>query len=151
MKLKNLFLIFLFLALISCNSDGDSCTDQKVNTTSLESEYDCTNTKYDLDLEITDDFIVIKEQTDYNSRLTGNCNPRIDFSTFDLIIGKQQLTSGNGSIDYQLTENCHTGNYVLNVTFNQNIATVAPNLTYHRLIPKLPEGKEITVTTEIKY
>src|SRR5690606_38237370 len=102
-------------------------------------------------LEISDDFIVIKEQTDFNSRVTGNCNPDIDFSTFDLIIGKQQLTSGNESIDYQLTENCNTGNYVLEVTFNQNIATVAPNLTYHRLIPKLPEGKEITVTTEIKY
>lgn len=76
----------------------------KIDTTSLEIEYDCTNTKYDLDLEITDDFIVTKEQTDYNSRVTGNCNPDIDFSTFDLIIGKQQLTTGNDSVDYQLTE-----------------------------------------------
>lgn len=149
MKFKIFFLPVLFLAITSCSNNDDNCKDKIINTTSLESEYQCTNTKNDLDVELTEDFIVIRDQTDFNSRVAGNCNPDIDFSIFDLVIGKKKLTTGNDSIEYELTENCEAGKYVLNVTFNQNESTVAPNLTYHRLIPKMAQGKELTVVTDI--
>lgn len=125
--------------------------ENPINTTSLEREYGCTNTKNSLEVELTDDFTVIRNQADFTNQVTGNCIPDIDFTNYDLIIGKKGLTSGNSSIDYQFTDDCRTGEYVLKVIFSQNIATVAPNITYHRLIPKLPEAKEIKVLTEVKY
>lgn len=149
MKYKIIFLPLLFLALSSCSNEDDNCSDRVINTTSLESKYNCTNTKYDLNLELVDDYIIIRDQANFNSLVTGNCNPVIDFSTFNMVIGKKELTTGNDSIEYNLTENCETGNLVLEVTFNQNESTEAPNLTYHRLIPKLTQGKELTVVTEI--
>lgn len=103
-----------------------------------------------MDLELSDDYIIIRDQSSFISRVEGNCKPDIDFSTFDLVIGKKQLTTGNESIEYQLTENCHTGNPVLEVTFKLNETTVAPNLTFHRLIPKMAQGKELVVITGIE-
>ncbi len=149
MKFKIYFLPLMLIALISCSNEDDNCSDRTINTTSLEMEYDCTNTKDDLDLDLSDDYIIIKDQASFNSSVTGNCNPNIDFSTFDLVIGKKQLTTGNDSIEYELTENCKTGNLLLEVTFKQNETTEAPNLTYHRLIPKVVQGKVLTVATEI--
>ena len=102
-------------------------------------------------MNLSDDFIIIGNQTDFDRLVTGDCHPEIDFFTYDLIIGKKQQSSGNDSIDYQLKKNCETGNYVLKVTFNQNIAAVAPNLTYHTLAHKLAHGKEITVKTESSF
>jgi hypothetical protein len=61
------------------------------------------------------------------------------------------LTSGNTSIEYELRDDCKEAVKVLKVTFNQNIATVAPNLTYHALIPKLGDDETIRVDIEIKY
>jgi hypothetical protein len=149
MKYQTLLLSLLFLVLSSCSSEGD-CTDKTISTTSLESEYNCTNTKNDLDLELSDDYIIIRDQSSFNNRVSGNCEAEIDFSTYDLVIGKKQLTTGNESIEYELTEICDTGNLVLKVTFKQNEATVAPNLTFHRLIPKMAQGKELAVITEIE-
>ena len=135
----------MLITLISCSIEDDHCLDRTIITTSLEGEYDCTNTKYDLDLDLIDDYIIIKDQDSFNRRVTGNCKPDIDFSIFDLVIGKKELTTGNDSIEYKLTENCKTSNLLLEVIFKQNESTEAPNLTYHRLIPKVAQGKELKV------
>ena len=47
--------------------------------------------------------------------------------------------------NYELVEDCETTAKTLTVTFNQNLTTEAPNLTYHRLIPKLMIGEELNV------
>ncbi|MFD0931113.1 hypothetical protein ACFQ0R_00730 [Psychroflexus salinarum] len=149
-KTKALLLAISIFVLFSCSDDDDNiCTDQVIETTGLESEYNCVNTKFEMDIDLTDDFIIITNQTDFNSRVTGECQPDIDFITYDLLIGKEQLTTGNDSIDYVLTEGCETNTYQLEVTFNQNNTLIAPNLTYHRLIPKLPQGREVTVDITI--
>ncbi|QNJ97565.1 hypothetical protein [Constantimarinum furrinae] len=146
MKLKNSFLLILMLVVIlSCNGDDDSCTPGIVEITSLEAEYGCVNTKNEMEINLSDDFVIITSQSDFDSQVTGSCQPDINFSIYDLVIGKKALTSGNTSITYELLRNCDTQIQTLTVTFVQNATTEAPNLTYHALIPKLENGQVLEV------
>lgn len=141
-----LLVIALILFNISCSDDdGDVCRNEIIETTSLENEYNCENTKSNLEIDLSDDFIVITNQTDFENLVSGNCDPNIDFSRFDLIIGKEQLPSGNDSIDYKYSRNCNTNDYILEVTFNQNMLLIAPNITYHQLVPKIEQGFNVEV------
>ena len=151
MKYRILFISILFIGLLSCNNDDDDCIDITINITSLESEYGCTNTKYQMDIDLSDNYMIIRNQQDFTEFISGDCQPTIDFSTYDLVIGKKGLTSGNDSIGYELIENCKTGYLNLKVTFFQNIATVAPNLTYHALIPKMESEQELNTEIIIEY
>lgn len=141
---NSILILMLSLLVFSCKKDDD-CTDTVVNTTSLEAEYGCDNTKY-LDIDLSETYKIVRNQEDFeNILLSDNCKPIIDFVRFDLIIGKKGLSNGNASIDYKLIEFCETGNETLTVTFNSNSQSNAPNITYHALIPKLKEGQEFTV------
>ncbi len=124
---------------------NDVCTDNELFTKSLEEEYGCVNTKYQIQIDLVDDFAIIHSQAAYNDLVTGICQPEIDFNTYDLVIGKKGLTSGNDTITYQLIENCNTNNLELKVSFHQNITTEAPNLTYHALIAKLGDEQNLNV------
>lgn len=144
MKYRILIISILFLGIISCNNDDD-CPDTVLNTTSLEIEYGCINTKYQMDIDLSENHMIIRNQLDFAEFVSGSCQPAIDFSVYDLVIGKKGLSNGNSSIDYKLVEDCETGNQNLIVTFNQDETTEAPNLTYHALIPKLRDEQELNV------
>ena len=129
---------------LSCNSD-DSCENSRIVTNSLEEEYACNDTRYSLDISTTEEFEVITNLTEYKDKVTGTCDPSlIDFTQFDLIIGKIRLGSGNDSIEYSLIESCNEGRN-LYVTFIQNDAMIAPVVTYHVLVPKDEANKTIEV------
>ena len=145
-KTRVLLLSFIFIGILSCSNDDDNnCSDLIIETTSLENEYGCSNTKYQMEIELSDNHMIIKNQLEFSEFVTGSCQPEIDFSTYDLVIGKKGLASGSSSISYELIENCENGNQTLTVTFNQNETTEAPNLTYHALIPKLENEQELNV------
>ena len=148
--MKILLLSFILIGIVSCSSDDDSsCSDSIIETTSLENEYGCINTKYQMNIELSDDYMIIRNQSEFSEFVTGSCQPDIDFSNYDLIIGKKGLSNGNNSINYELIENCENGNQNLTVTFNQNETTEAPNLTYHALIPKLKDGQDLSVEINV--
>jgi hypothetical protein len=104
-----------------------------------------------MEIDLSETFTVIRSSEDFNVRVTGSCNPEIDFEKYDLIIGKKGLTSGNVSIEYDFRTDCENNRSLLTVTFYQNITTVAPNLTFHVLVDKLETINNIEVETEIKY
>jgi hypothetical protein len=143
MKIK-LFISLLLLAIIAC-SDDNNCANINLNATSLETEYECLDTRYQIDINLSNDYTIIRNQTDFDNLVSGSCEPTIDFSKYDLVIGKKGLLNGNSSIDYQLVENCKTNNLLLQVTFFQNETTEAPNLTYHSLIPNLVDEQTVDV------
>lgn len=142
---KSILFLALTLMFFSCKKDDDGCTDTVVNTTSLEAEYGCTNTQYQMDIDLSETHTIIKNQQDFDVLVTGSCQPTIDFATYDLVIGKKQFTSGDVLIAYKLIESCETGNETLTVSFTTGVLTVAPNITYHALIPKLKDGQELNV------
>ncbi len=148
--MKNIMVYFILLCLISCGNDDEApCKNMPVTFTSLENEYGCVNTKYQTEIGLLNDFVIIRNQTEFNNQVSGTCQPLINFMSYDLIIGKQNLTSGNSSIDYNIVENCETESIEIDVTFNQNSTTEAPNLTYHVLLPKIDNNQEVLVTIEI--
>lgn len=59
-KIKIFILSFILIGILSCSNDDDNnCTDSIIETTSLENEYGCTNTKYHMDIELSDDYMII--------------------------------------------------------------------------------------------
>ena len=134
----------------SCNND-DRCENSIIKTESLENLYGCTDTRYSLDIKLSENYTIIRNQQAFLDLTTGTCRPDIDFKSYDLIIGKKGLGSGNSSIEYKLVEDCKKTTKKLTVIFKQNISAVAPNITYHILIPKLQETETVSVDTELKY
>lgn len=150
MKLiKHLTILITYSLLLSCNSDDDCGSPNWTIPANLETEYNCTNTKYQMDINLTDDYLIIRSQLEFDNLVTGTCMPNIDFSTYDLVIGKKVLTSGNTSINYNYMKHPCNNNKFLEVTFTQNATTEAPNITYHALIPKLEINETINLTLEI--
>lgn len=146
--MKTLFKFTLILSLLfigqSCDKDKD-CEDVILNTTSLESEYGCTNTQFQIQISLYEEFIVIRNQEDFELLAEGDCQPEIDFATYDLVIGKKGLNSGYDSIEYVLTEKCDSGDLELEVTFIQDATMIAPVVVFHALVPKLGTDQEISV------
>lgn len=153
--MKNILLLLVLTTAIVFNSScgkEDPCDLEVIEVKSLEDEYGCINTKYTMHIFITAQFTVISSQSSFESLISGDCTPEnIDFSTYDLIVGKQGLTSGNTSIEYEMMKDCDPIKYSLKVIFNQNATTEAPNLTYHALVPKLEEDSVLEVTIEEKF
>ncbi|WP_028873620.1 hypothetical protein [Psychroserpens burtonensis] len=142
------FIVAISLIFItqSCSNDDD-CIPLTIDITSLEVEYGCINTPYQMDINISEDFIIIRSQTIFDDLVTGTCTPQIDFEAFDLLIGKKALTNGFDTIDYDgLEKNCDNNQLSLSISFILNDTAEAPNVTYHVLVPKLPENELITVS-----
>jgi len=140
MKLK-ILIISIIIGLSSCNDDTNNCTDTILNVNHLETEYGCTGVNIDL----SENYMIVSNSLDFSEFVDANCQSEVDFTTYDLIIGKKGLTNGLISIDYELIENCETENQNLTITFNLNETAEAPNVTYNALIPKLGENQELNV------
>ncbi|UOQ74784.1 hypothetical protein [Hymenobacter cellulosilyticus] len=117
---------------------------------SLESEYGCQNTSRQLEINLNQTYTVIRNQADFDRLVTGACHPLIDFSAYDLIIGKKGLASGTSGITYTYQRDCATNRPTLRVTFGQSMTTEAPNLTYHALVPKLAAEEQVAVEVVVK-
>lgn len=147
--LKHFIISLTILLFTTCEPKDDCNTPAPITPASLESEYGCVNTPYETTIDLDDTHMIIRSQDVFDTMVTGSCTPDIDFTGFDLIIGRQQLNSGVEQIDYYYVNNgCNDQNY-LNVQFIRNATTVAPILTYHALVPKLAPDETVTVTVEI--
>jgi len=144
----SIFLVIAIFFIIGCGKDE---FDSLIKTESLENLYGCPDTRYGLECSLDNDYKIIRSQQSFLDFTTGTCRPEVDFQSYDLVVGKKRLTSGNSSIEYELRDDSQEGIKILKVTFYQNIATVAPNLTYHALIPKLGDEETVRVDIEVKY
>ncbi|WP_298903036.1 hypothetical protein [uncultured Psychroserpens sp.] len=145
--MRKFIVVILSFVLVSSCSDDDQCSPVVLDITSLENEYGCINTPYQMDIDLTEEFIIIRSQEVFDDLVTGNCMPQIDFTAYDLLIGKKGLTNGFDSIVYDgLVKNCENGQLSLAVTFTLNATAEAPNVTYHALVPKLGVNDIINVS-----
>ena len=133
---------------VTCKGD-ENCVSPELPVKSLESEYGCSDTRRQLNINLSETSTIIRSQADFARLVTGSCQPQIDFTTYDLLIGKKGLPNGNSSIAYTLRRDCQTNQVLLRVVFQQNATTEAPNLTYHALVPKLAPGEDIKVQIEV--
>jgi hypothetical protein len=136
--------IVAMLMFVACSTEAlkndvtttNPCETNQLPIKTLETEYGCTNTKYQMHINLKDTFTIINSAASFSSLVTGSCLPAIDFNAYDLLIGKKPLLTDNQSIGYTATYNCNTNKLEVKVTFKQTAAGTAPNITYHLLIPK---------------
>jgi hypothetical protein len=128
---------YVFVKITDCNF-------KELVTKQLESEYGCNDTRYDLDIDLSENYMIIRSQLEFESQSYGSCRVEIDFTKYDLVIGKKQLTNGNTSVVYNLKQDC-SNRLKLQVTFNQDLTDIAPNITYHTLVPKLGDNQTVDV------
>lgn len=166
MKTKKLLcslLPVLILSLAGCsNSDEISTQNKRSQVKSLVQNYcpqiDIPTKTIDevincpvgeLITNLNENYAIIRSQAEFNALVSysGDCPfNTIDFSVYDLVIGKKQLTSGNQFWDSDhFTIDCTTKK--LRFHFWQNAAAYAPNVTYHALIPKLNASDILQVET----
>ena len=150
---KNLFLILLSSLLFACNTDNTTtCTTRILLTDNLETVYNCTNTVNLLDvLDLNEDYIIIRNNESFLEKVTGACVAEIDFSKYDMLIGKKQLTNGLNSIKYNMTIDCNQKDPVVDVTFYLNETTEAPTVTYHVFVPKLGTSRNLKVNLNMEH
>jgi hypothetical protein len=145
--MKYFALIITLLLSILSGCKKDDCKETLLPLKNFENEFGCINTKYTLLIDLTNNCTIIRSKADYDLKVTGNCHPTIDFSIFDLIIGRQSSGNENDTIKYDLRRICPSQELTLTVDIFQTDATRPDNVTYHALIPKL--GDEETINVKI--
>ncbi len=139
---KLLFLTILIASLYACrHADYYDCSNNNIEVKHLETEYGCT----DIEIDLSNDYMIIRNAQDYSQYVIANCQADIDFDTYDLIIGKKRLSNGLDTVKYKLTGNCETGNQNLKITFDLSDTVEAPIVIYDALIPKLDENQNLNV------
>ncbi len=147
-----MWLMVTICSAFKCNKEEESkaCVSGPLAIKTLESEYGCTNTAMQLNINLSNNYRLINSTAEFTSLVTGSCMPAIDFSQYTLLIGKQSLNGGLSNISYVANKDCSTGGYVVNVTITKNLALQAPNVTYHLLLPKIQNNSSLQVNTTVQ-
>ncbi|MEM6298676.1 MAG: hypothetical protein AAF740_08325, partial [Bacteroidota bacterium] len=139
--------LFLVILLFSCQQsqqdDEELLPDEPFEafiTTSLELEYGCTNTLYDMDVDIfTGNPQHIRSKEQFDLLVTGTCLPEIDFDNYDLVIGKRQFAFEVDTVShYPLKTSDGTVIIVFEVRKGQDLLQ-EKTIVYHALITKIRE------------
>jgi len=141
-------ILILFSILPSCKKDH--CNEILIVTKHFESEYSCENTKHSLEIDLNNDCTIIRNKSDYDSKVTGACHPDIDFSQYDFVIGKQSFGNSNDTILYDCRYKCPGNELTLTVDIVQTTNTVPDNVVYHALIPKIGDGETLNIIVNVK-
>lgn len=152
-RIRTLFPILLLVIFCSCDKESD-CQYQRLPVTSLEKEYGCSNTLHEMDVSLPNNqssgHIIVSSQLQYDNLVTSaTCNPQIDFSAYDLVIGKVVTDRKFSSAGYNLRNPCSSDTLYLVVVLNNpiNSPTTVSSTTYGALIPKLSDNHVVDVVT----
>jgi hypothetical protein len=140
--------LFLALAITSCKKE---CKEEFYDIESLENLYGCTNTRYDIEIDVSDNAVIISSQSSFDSMVEGPCQPTIDFGKYDLIIGKKSTLSQVDTIYYEYKRDCPDQDLVLSIEIIQIPDTPVDNVVFHALIPKLGDEETLFLNVVSTY
>jgi hypothetical protein len=116
----------------------------------FESDYGCADTRHTLIINLTNNCTIIRSKETYDSQVSGICHPDIDFTLYDLVIGKQSSGNNNDTITYDLRRTCPDNKLTLIVDIIQGLVTIPDNVVYHALIPKLGDEESLNIQVNLK-
>jgi len=148
--MKSLIINTLILIFFLSACKKDNCTETILTVKHFESEYGCTNTKHTLMIDLNNTCTLIQSKEDYDSKVTGTCHPDIDFTLYDLVIGKQSSGNLNDTILYDLRHKCPEDELTLTIDIIQKALTQPDNVVYHAMIPKLGSGESLKINVNVK-
>jgi hypothetical protein len=145
----SLILTIILLSIFTYCKKND-CNEKLLTTKHLESDYGCENTKYSLVVDLQNNGKIIRSKEAYDNEVTGPCHPDIDFSKYDLVIGKQSSGNENDTILYDYRSVCPNNEPTLTVDIIQSGATRPDNVVYHAIIPKLDDEETLHIIVNVK-
>jgi hypothetical protein len=146
---KTIILSVLLAVILSCSKKNE-CKEEVLAAKHFESDYGCTNTKHILSVNLNNNFTVISSKEDYDSKVSGACHPAIDFSLYDLIIGKQTSANFNDTIIYDYRRACPKNELTLSVDIVQSLLTQPDNVVYHAIVPKIAGGETLNISITVR-
>jgi hypothetical protein len=139
LKIPLLFIAALLL-LDSCN-EKEKCEDILLAV----EHFECENSKHTLIVDLSNDYTIIRSKEQYDNMVSGSCHPEINFSNFDLVIGKQSSGNWNDTIIYDLRKTCPENELTLTIEIIQMDITIPDNVVYHAMIPKLGDEETLII------
>ena len=151
MHYKTIILLLISLSLTSCSDDSNSsteCVPSKYDALPLGLHPFYCSRPGELDIDLYNDFTIIKSQEEFNTRVIGwNCI--VAFYQRDLIIGKIALQKRVEEVSYELLKDCNK-NFHLTVTLTLINHITPEEYVYAAVINKLQPGETVTVETILK-
>jgi hypothetical protein len=148
--MKNAILILVAAASILVSCKKNDCKESQLTTKHFETDYGCLSTKHALLIDLNNNAIIIRSKSDYDTKVSGVCHPDIDFSIYDLVIGKQSSGNFNDTILYDLKRTCPEKELTLTVDIVQSALTIPDNVVYHAIIPKLGDEETLNIKISIR-
>jgi hypothetical protein len=148
--MKNTIIICAFLLCILSCSKKDDCKEEQMTVKHFETEYGCENTRFTLQIDLNNDCTIIRSKEAYDSKVAGICHPEIDFSLYDLVIGKQSSGFWNDTILYDLRRTCPEKELTLTIELHQLEVTTPSTVVYHALIPKLGDEEILNIQINVR-
>ena len=148
--MKNTILLgVLFICIMSCTKKDD-CKEEIMNVKNFETDYGCVNTRFSLIVNLNNECTIIRSKEAYDSQVSGPCHPEIDFSQYDLVIGKQSTGNFNDTVLYDFRRTCPDKKLTLTIDVIQLDITQPSTIVYHTLIPKLGDEETLNIVINIK-
>jgi hypothetical protein len=101
-------------------------------------------------IDLSNNCTVIQSKEAYDSKVTGTCHPEINFTQYDLVIGKQSSGNWNDTILYDFRQKCPGNELTLTIDIVQTDLTQPDNVVYHALIRKLASGENLIINVNVK-
>jgi len=148
---KKIFILIIVLlcSLYSCLDENEKCKDEILSTKHFETEFGCIQTRFNLLIDLDNTYTVIRSNATYDELVSGICHPEIDFSKYDLVIGKQATGNLNDTVYYDYRRLCPDIDLTLTIDVITSDATQPSNITYHALIPKLGDEESIDIIVNV--
>lgn len=148
--MKNIiFFSALLICILSCSKKND-CREEVMSVKNFETDFGCTNTRFSLIVNLTNECTIIRSKESYDSQVSGTCHPEIDFSLYDLVIGKQSTGNFNDTVLFDLRKTCPDKELTLTIDVIQLDITQPSTIVYHALIPKLGDEESLKILINIK-
>jgi hypothetical protein len=148
--MKNTILLSAFLICILSFCKKDTCKEELIVIKHFETDYGCPDTKFILQIDLTNNCTIIRSKEAYDGQVTGACHPAIDFSVYDLVIGKQSTGNSVDTILYDLRRTCPEKQLTLTVDIVQSALIQPATVTYHALIPKLGDEESLKIVLNVR-
>jgi len=146
---KTILLSALLICIMSCTKKDD-CKEDIINIKNFETDYGCVNTRFGLNVNLNNECTVIRSKEDYDNQVSGDCHPDIDFSQYDLVIGKQSTGNFNDTVLFDFRRTCPDKKLTLTIDVIQLDITQPSTIVYHTLIPKLGDEEALNIVINIK-
>ena len=148
-KKKFVLIGILLCFLYACIDEKEKCVDELLSTKHFETEFGCIQTRYNLFIDLHNTCTIIRSKATYDELVSGICHPEIDFSNYDLVIGKQATGNLNDTVYYDYRRVCPDMDLTLTIDVVTSAATQPSNITYHALIPKLGDEESIDIIVNV--